>query len=373
MVTDPIDFGGGVLSGSGDDDAFLVKLGPTGEHLWSHRFGAGDRQTIASLAIADDDSIVVTGQCRGTNDFGGGPISAPDEATDILLARYDTNGEHLWSRCLFSGSTWYDSKLALAPGGDIVVVAPFQSVADFGGGVLHGVGIDDMVLARFNLDGEHLWSRSFGGQYVDYPYDLAITASGHIVLSGLLSKGIDFGGGPIKAGSDADFVAQFNADGDLMWDLPFLDGTSVRVGGLAAAGDDVILMGAYNHSTVIAGLPLPPPVDEFDGFVARMNSKGAPLWAKPFPGAHFGGGEVNAAGELVLASSFSETDYGGGPSSDPTGILPSSSWTGTASSCGPARSADPAGSRPTPHAWIRRGGSPSSARPHPTSTSAPAR
>jgi hypothetical protein len=313
----PIDFGGGVLASGGDGDAVLVKLDASGEHLWSRRFGDAAFQSIDALAIDADDAVVVSGRCAGTSDAGGGPIAGPGNHTDILLAKYDADGAHLWSRCFLGGTTWNTSVVAIAPGGDIILAAPFGTEAAVGGATFQGLGLDDFVLARFSADGEHLWSRHVGGPYVDRPNGLGVDETGHILVAGHLGDGVDLGGGPIAAELNDDFIAKYTADGDLVWAEVLDSPPVIRIEGLAIDGEHVILAGSYNGPFTIGADVLPaPPGNDFHGFVGRWDGDGAPLWGKSFPGAGntpLYGVAVDAAGAIVLAARFSQIDYGGGP------------------------------------------------------------
>ena len=69
-----IDFGVGPLT-SLKTDGFVAKLSPTGDGLWSKRFGEVKSQDLASgIAVDASGTVIVTGIFEGTVDFGGGAI-----------------------------------------------------------------------------------------------------------------------------------------------------------------------------------------------------------------------------------------------------------------------------------------------------------
>ena len=71
-----MDFGGGPLTSAGSADVVVAKLDPAGAHLWSQRFGATNNQQAAAVTSDPDGNVLVVGTFAGTIDFGGGPVTA---------------------------------------------------------------------------------------------------------------------------------------------------------------------------------------------------------------------------------------------------------------------------------------------------------
>ncbi|NUL83461.1 MAG: hypothetical protein HUU60_12185, partial [Armatimonadetes bacterium] len=77
-------------------DAFLVKLGPTGQMLWRARFDGRDRlsDSIRRIVVDSDQGCLYT---VGTAGVEGDPPGF-NRTNDILILKYDLNGNLLWSR-----------------------------------------------------------------------------------------------------------------------------------------------------------------------------------------------------------------------------------------------------------------------------------
>lgn len=83
-----VDFGGGLLTNVGSSyypDIFVAKFSPTGSHFWSESFGDTYDQGADGAAVDSSDNVVVTGYFQGTVDFGDGPLTAAGSQYDVFL------------------------------------------------------------------------------------------------------------------------------------------------------------------------------------------------------------------------------------------------------------------------------------------------
>ena len=88
------------IAALGLGDAFIAKYDSNGNNLWAQRGGGTiNYQTDRANAIGSDgsNSFYVTGEFTGTATFDGLSVtSAGPNASDIFLAKYDTNGVIEW-------------------------------------------------------------------------------------------------------------------------------------------------------------------------------------------------------------------------------------------------------------------------------------
>lgn len=268
-----VDFGGGVRTSAGSGDIFVAKFDAAGEHVWSKRFGDASDQSGYSIAVDNVNSVLITGYVYGGTDFGGGTLTAKGDKSDAMIVKLDSVGNHLWSKMFgdyyfdagtgialdgddvlmvgffeksiaLGGETFYTeqfgggyygtdryvvkfngagghvwSKAFPKSGfGDRVVVDSVHNVlivgqlgeeADFGGGLLMSKGNWDTCAAKFNADGNYLWSKGFGSANEDQVRNVAVDGAGNVLVTGFLGGPVDFGGGPLaySAGRDI-FVAK---------------------------------------------------------------------------------------------------------------------------------------------------------------------
>ena len=60
---------------------------------------------------------------------------------------------------------------------NIVVTGDFSRTTDFGGGGLVAVGSNDVFVAKYDSDGNHIWSHRYGGSAREYGKGVAVDAA----------------------------------------------------------------------------------------------------------------------------------------------------------------------------------------------------
>lgn len=213
VVTGPyagsVNFGGGALPNGGS--LFVVKLNSLGLHAWSKGYGDGSPQQPNDARIDGAGHILLAGGFEGTVDFGGGPLTSA-AAMDIFVTELDSSGAHLASQ-RYGGALDQAAEAAASGAGKVVLTGTFDGDVNFGGGALTSAGgLGDVLVAAHTSVGEgHVWSASYGDGAVSTQagYDLAVEASGAVIVTGTFGGVVDFGAGPHQATHVDVFVTKF--------------------------------------------------------------------------------------------------------------------------------------------------------------------
>ncbi len=182
--------------------------GCNGTALWSKRFGDNGYQGGYGIGVDAAGNVLVTGQFNGTVDFGGGPHTGMGN-TDIFVAKLDPNGNHLWSKRFGDTMIQRANTIAVDGAGNVLIAGDFEGAMDFGGGPLFSVDPQDTFVAKFDPNGNHLWSRRFGDAGQQRAAGAAVDAAGNLVVVGYFDGAIDFGNGPLESKDNPDiFLAK---------------------------------------------------------------------------------------------------------------------------------------------------------------------
>ena len=198
-------FGGAALVSAGGQDAFVVKLDAAGAHVWSKRFGEFGTDAGVGAAFDSAGNVLLTGTFTSKIDFGLGPIAG---GNDSWVAKLTPQGLPVWGiRCGGSLTTTVQD-VAVDKLDQVLIGGGFSGNADFGGGFLTVTGgvNTDAFMAKFASNGSHVWSRNLGSSGNDGINAVAVDALLNPVVAGS-ATGSDFGGTPLgTAGGGLDIV-----------------------------------------------------------------------------------------------------------------------------------------------------------------------
>lgn len=312
-----VDFGGGVLASAGGFDTFVAKYNTSGVHQWSKRFGdTGGSDEGLSIAVDPSGNVLVTGYFNGTVDFGGGGLVSAG-TYDMFVAKYDGSGAYQWSKRFGSTDGDVGYSVAADASGNVYVTGYLSGTVDFGGGNLVSAGSFDVFVAKFNSGGSHQWSKRFGDTGADEGLEVAVDASGNVLVTGLFRGTVNIGGGNLlSAGIDDIFMAKYSSSGVHQWSKRF-GGTLSDLGFSVTtdALENVFLTGWFNGTVDFGGGALVSAGTE-DIVLARYNADGVHQFSRAYGSAGSDGGHgvtLDALGNILLTGYFTGTvDFGGG-------------------------------------------------------------
>jgi len=92
MFVDVLDVGGGPMTAVQNSfDVFVLKLSPTGAHVWSKQYGdpvAFEYDECYGVTSDPSGNVLLIGDYGATIDFGLGPLSSGDASTqDVWVAK----------------------------------------------------------------------------------------------------------------------------------------------------------------------------------------------------------------------------------------------------------------------------------------------
>lgn len=210
---------------SGYSNAFVAKVDPSGKYEWVKIFKGPQSDKGIKLALTSTNEIVFTGTYYETIDFGGTILNSVSGSKDIFLVKLDQNGDVVWARS--DGGSQGDNPygLTLDASDNIILTGQFQGVSTIGTSTFTSM-VDpitlldsyEIFLAKFDSNGNPLWSKASYAEYEDRGLAVTCDASDNIYLTGQFSDTIDFFGQTINNEIyNAGFVSRFTPAGGLTW------------------------------------------------------------------------------------------------------------------------------------------------------------
>ncbi len=270
--------GNTAITSNGGTDAILIKLAASGDTEWVKSYGGSYDDTILHVAVDANSNVFVQGVFKDVADWGGKDKlkAGGGSDNDVVLAKYDTNGDHVWSQRFGNAFNDVAGGLAVDTAGQITIAGSFENKGSisFGQGDDHvSLGEADVYVARFANDGKLLWAKSYGGERVDVANDVAVDANGNAIVTGWFEGMVDFGKGPVtsKGNNNKDaFVMKIDAKGATTWVQTFGDkdhdqGRAVTVDGKG----DVFVSGLYRFSLSLMEPAIKQTLDEKDPVLSK--------------------------------------------------------------------------------------------------------
>jgi hypothetical protein len=193
---------------AGPENSFVLKLDPSGEHLWSQRFGVTGSGTAPSPVFAQLYNVSVddrTGDVVASGRFGGGiTLPSGDASGDgAFVVRMNAAGTPLWSQAMTAseGDLWSQ---ALDVSGNVFVGGDFEGTLDTtGAGNTSGPGVlvgnaccgSSGWIAELSPTGSVIWSvlapAPTGG--TSGVTKLAVDDNGHLIVGESATVKLDSG------------------------------------------------------------------------------------------------------------------------------------------------------------------------------------
>ena len=286
-------------------------------------FGNRGDDDAQDVVVDSVGNTYITGHFRQTVDFGGGNITSGGHR-DIYVLKVDSTGAFVWVQTYGSTSNLADRGLDIDidSASNVYITGYFQGTVDFGNGDITASGGSDIFVLKLDSSGTFQWVYTAGGTGNDNGKGIAVDTDGNILLTGIFSQTVDFGGGTVSSEGEFDFfVLKLNSAGAYQW--VYTAGSNNDDEGLSIDTDsnNNSYITGYVESVVDFGVThnfygnseIGPSADIF---VLKLNSEGVPQWANRYGQCQteIGNGiAVDSSGNSYIAGEFycPNTNLGG--------------------------------------------------------------
>ncbi len=314
-----IDLGGGAVASAGMADIWIAKLDADGSHIWSHGFGGIGSQLGYGVAVGPAGEVYLAGSFIGELDFGLSPLDNTSDSQDAYLVKFNADGEPEWQKWFESSSDADLTAIALTDDGrDIYLAGDFGGTLQMGSPPLVSAGGRDIFTARFDAEGQPIWSQCFGDPENQDCGGICIDALGNLILTGYFESSVHFGGEPLISNGGIDVcLASFDPNGDHAWSSSFGDGEAEFSFDISAdALGNIVMTGYFKGSIEFGGGGL-VSAGHYDIYVAGFDTSGMHTWSASYGEDQIDKGfgvAAGANGEFLITGTFSiMADFGGGP------------------------------------------------------------
>lgn len=236
--------------GSGDADVYLIKTDANGDSLWTKTFGGPGQDYGSSLQITSDGGYIITGRTEHANGN-----------KDVYLMKTDVNGDSLWTKTYGGTSVDFGLFVQQTSDGGFIITGATES---------YGNGGRDVYLIKTDINGDSLWTKTFGGTAFDIGNCVQQTTDGGYIIVGGTNS---FGNGNRDA-----YLIKTDGNGLEQWNQTF-GGIEFDVG----SNVKQTTVGDY----IFTGRTASFGAGNKDVYLVKTDASGVEQWYQTFGGSAF--------------------------------------------------------------------------------------
>jgi hypothetical protein len=288
----------------GAQDIFIAKYDPSGNYVWSQRFGSIYHEAVSDIAIDGSGNIITCGIFTGTTDFdpGAGTVNLTAITTsDAFISKLDVNGNYVWAKQIGLNGSNSPSSLTADAAGNIYITGYYESATDFDPGAatytITSAGMQDIFFVKLDASGIFSWAGSMGGTVADYGRSIALDATGSILITGEFQGTADLdptvGVYNLTATAVKDiFVAKFNP-ASFTWAVRIGDtNNEIGYGITTDASNNIYVTGDFigtvDFDPGAGSVLIASNGNQRDCFILKLDASGNYMWAGGFGSAFLG-------------------------------------------------------------------------------------
>lgn len=317
-----------LTSTPGTDDIYIVKLTSAGAFVWAKRIGGTGNEVGSDVTTDASGNIYTIGSFTGTVDFDPNATTVNVTSAgkrDVFILKLNSAGNYVWAKQIGGINDDWGNALDLDATANIYATGTFSGSCDFNPSATTNTatvyGAQDAFICKWDVNGNYQWAFSMGGTQDDYGYDVAVNATGTSVFTTGTFKGntVDISPqcscGTVNSlgQSDIFIVKQAAASGGFQNSAVFGGTGYDSPGGITLdVLDNVYTTGSFDAACDFDPGPLNVSlgaVGSNDGFISKLNSSLAYVFAKQFSGSSSESGsdiKLDPTGNIYVTGSFND-------------------------------------------------------------------
>lgn len=290
--------------GGTQEDAFFVKLDPSGNFIWAKQIGGSSADYSYSMVADASGNVYSTGSFQGTADFdpSASTYTLTSTSQQPFILKLNTVGNFVWAKTFnnITGTGCIGEGITIDVSGNVYTTGYFDGSVDFDPSAVTSTltaspGASDVFISKLDNSGNHIWAKSFSGSSFTEGTSIAVDGGGNVYTTGIFGNTVDFDPGALtfnltSGGIRNVFISKLNSSGNFVW-AKKIGGTSSDDRGYSIVLDgttNVYVAGSFNGT-----VDFDPGASTFnitslsadnDIYVTKLDGSGNFMWAKAMQG-----------------------------------------------------------------------------------------
>ncbi|MDP4266362.1 MAG: SBBP repeat-containing protein [Bacteroidota bacterium] len=284
-----ISFEGNITDGitftsRGGTDILVLKYNSKGEIIWSKQCGGDGTDMPKAIALDKEGNIYVTGYFSNNANFDNINLTKKAE-TDIFIAKFSNDGEIKWVKQAGDAGINKTTGICIDSEGNIIVSGTFTNKISFDKNLFKSLGEQDIFIVKYDNKGTLIWAKQAGGNGNDDIQGICLSRKDEIIATGFFTGKIKIGNKELNSvGKNDVFISKYDKTGDVVW-LKQFGGTGDDNGKAVAVNDSgfIYVTGSFEKAMTIDKIKMESKGGS-DVFYIKLNSDGKLNWAKSIGG-----------------------------------------------------------------------------------------
>ncbi len=273
-----IDFGSSTLNWAGLHDIFVAKIDTWGNWQWATMAGGAQGDDHAnSIAIGPNGDAFISGYYKFTSAFGNNNLTSV-AGKDAFVAKVSPQGNWMWSETMGGISNDISNSIVVDSQGGLYASGYFYSTFTVGNTSYDAGGSMDTFVVKASDQGSSMvweWVKRASSSNENSGEALILDSNGDLILTGGFGGTISFGSSILTSNGNKDvFVTKLDRNGTWGWAEKASSGSDdVGLGiGTDSQGNLYVAGYSVSQNTISFGSVNLASSGGFDAFVAKMSS-----------------------------------------------------------------------------------------------------
>ena len=294
---------------------------------WSSYHGGSDDDGLRDMAIDSSSNLYVIGSTMSNSGIATAGSYQPTLAglSDVYFAKYDKDGVQIWSTYFGGNNNDFGQSITVDDQGYIYITGFTNSglgIASAGAfQPINNGGFADAFVAKFDGDGNRIWSTYFGGNMDERSNSITVDGDGHVTIIGWTNSSSSIASsGAFQTGFQGQediYLAQFDNNGQQRWATYYGDiGFDIGLQVAADASNNLVISGwtsSVSNFTTAGAFQQAYSGGTSDAYLAKFSQDGARMWCT------FYGGSIDEYGDALIIGANDDI-YIAGPCNSPNGL-----------------------------------------------------
>jgi hypothetical protein len=252
----------------------------SGEIEWAKTYGGSGEDFAKSVIQTIDGNLLIFGN---TKSIDGDIIDKTIAENDYWLIKLNLNGDIIWSKTYGGSGDDVGEKVIQTNDGGFVIVGYSRSND---GDASNNEGFHDNWILKLDNSGNILWEKSFGFAGHDHAYSIIQTKDGGFFMTGFLDVTASGGEGNNRSYSTLHGVGEFwchklDRNGNIEWRRYFGGSSNDRSYDAVQANDGGFVITGLSESN---DFDISNSIGSYDYWVIKIDGLGNLLWERSLGG-----------------------------------------------------------------------------------------